>query len=331
MIAAPVQRAWTTLDRRARGTDFIKLPFRSVLNSPEQTGMDFWTVNPYVGCEFGCSYCYARFTHQYVTERSASRGAPSFGAWDPDDFEHRIFVKAEAADVLALTLRPARIGAHAILIGSATDPYQPAERRFRITRQILERLAQYHGLQLGLITKSPLVARDIDLLSRIAERNELTINISIISMDATLLRRIEARSPAPAARMRALEKLARAGLHAGVMIAPVVPGVSDDVAHLEALLRAAKDAGARFAHAAPLRLYGGVKRRFMPVVAQEFPELLPKYEKAYDRNGIVSGVYSGALKRRIAMLRRKVGLPSVPSRSEMAEIPREAVQQELSL
>jgi DNA repair photolyase len=325
------QRAWTTLDRRARGTDFIKLPFKSVLNTPEQTGMDFWSVNPYVGCEFGCSYCYARFTHQYVTERAATRGAPSFGAWSPDDFEHRIFVKAEAADVLALTLRPARIGAHAILIGSATDPYQPAERRFRVTRQILERLAQYHGLQIGLITKSPLVVRDIDVLARIAERNELTINISIVSMDAPLLRRLEARSPAPTARIRALEKLTHAGLHAGVMIAPVIPGVSDDVPHLEALLRAAKEAGARFAHAAPLRMYGGVKRRFLPVVAQEFPELLPKYERAFDRNGVVSGVYAGALKRRVGLLRRKIGLPSVPSRAELAEVPREAAQRELSL
>lgn len=324
--------AFPVLDRRRRGTAFVKLPFKSVLNTPQQTGMDFWSVNPYVGCEFGCSYCYARFTHQYVSERAVANGAPpAFGQWTPDDFESRIFVKAEAADVLALTLRPARIGAHAIFIGSATDPYQPAERTFRVTRQILERLAQYHGLQVSLITKSPLVVRDIDVLSRIAERSELTVNISIMTADPSLMRRLEARSPAPHARLRALHRLARAGIHAGVMIAPVIPGVSDSAPHLEALLRAAKNSGARFAHAAPLRLYGGVKRRFMPVVAKEFPELLPKYERAFDRNGIVSSAYSGALKRRVSLLRRKVGLPSVPSRTDMREEPKEAAQQELML
>jgi DNA repair photolyase len=320
------------LDQRQRGTSFIKLPFKSLLNTPQQTGMDFWSVNPYVGCEFGCSYCYARFAHQYVSERAVSNGAPpKFGQWTPDDFESRIFVKAEAADVLALTLRPSRIGAHAILIGSATDPYQPAERTYRVTRQILERLAQYHGLQIGLITKSPLVTRDIDVLARIAERNELTVSISIMTVDPHLMRRLERRSPLPWARMRALHRLAQAGVHAGVMIAPVIPGVSDDVPHLEALLRAAKENGARFAHAAPLRMYGGVKRRFLPVVAQEFPELLAKYERAFDRNGIVSPAYAGALKRRVSLLRRKVGLPSVPSRADLREESGVVEQQELAL
>ena len=331
-VSKPV--AFSVLDRRQRGTSFIKLPFKSLLNTPQQTGMNFWSVNPYVGCEFGCTYCYARFTHQYVSERAVANGAPpKFGQWTPGDFESRIFVKAEAADVLALTLRPSRIGAHAIFIGSATDPYQPAEQKFRITRQILERLAQYHGLQIGLITKSPLVVRDIDVLARIAERSELTVNISIMTADPSLMRRLEARSPAPHARLRALHRLAQAGIHAGVMIAPVSPGVSDGVPNLEALLRAAKDSGARFAHAAPLRMYGGVKRRFMPVVAKEFPELLPKYERAFDRNGIVSPAYSGALKRRVSMLRRKAGLPSgrVDASTHGRMEAQEASQQELAL
>lgn len=329
---APASGPFSVLDHRRRGTTFIRLPFTSVLNSPRQTGMEFWSVNPYVGCEFGCSYCYARFTHQYVSERAVAKGAPpAFGQWSPDDFEHRIFVKAEAADVLALTLRPARLGAHSVFIGSATDPYQPAERTFRVTRQILERLAQYHGLQIGLITKSPLVTRDIDVLARIAERSELTVSISIMTVDPHLMRRLERRSPAPWARMRALHRLAQAGIHAGVMIAPVIPGVSDDVPHLEALLRAAKDNGARFAHAAPLRMYGGVKRRFLPVVAREFPGLLAKYERAFDRSGIVSPAYAGALKRRVSLLRRKIGLPSVPSRAERREEPKAIEQQELAL
>ena len=306
--------AWAVLDRRERGTQFVALPVRSMLNSPQQTGMGFWSVNPYVGCEFGCTYCYARFAHQYVTERAQAGGVGGVAApWGADDFERRIFVKAGAADVLALTLRRARRDGHAIAIGTATDPYQPAERRFRITRGILERLAQVHGLTIGIVTKSPLVARDVDVLCRLAERSDVTIHISLVTVDAPLLRRIEVRSPAPHARLRALERLARAGLNAGLMIAPILPGITDDVPHLEALLRAAQDAGARFAGTVPLRMYGGVRRRFLPVVAREFPALLPKYERAYDARQLLSPVYVTALKRRVTRLRRMIGIPAAPT------------------
>ena len=326
---------WSVLGRRQRGTSFVSLPFRSVLNSPEQTGMGFWSVNPYVGCEFGCTYCYARFAHQYVVERAASRGAPAQAAWNDEDFERRIFVKAGAADVLALTLRPSRIGSHAIAIGTATDPYQPAERTYRITRQILERLAQFHGLRIGIVTKSPLVARDVDVLSRLAERSEVTIHLSLITTDAPLLRRLEMRSPAPGARLRSLEKLAQAGLSAGIMIAPILPGITDDVPHLEALIRAAKDAGARFAGTTPLRMYASVRRRFLPVVAEQFPQLLTKYERAFGPNQEMSPVYVAALKRRVTMLRRKVGLPSTPMTGRLdgrsTARPPEMIQQEMPL
>lgn len=326
----------TVLDQRARGTSFVALPIKSVLNSPLQTGMDFWSVNPYVGCEFGCTYCYARFAHQYVVERTEARGgAPLPGDWTAEDFEKRIFVKSDAADVLALTLRPSRLGGHSIAIGTATDPYQPAERRYRVTRQILERLSQFHGLHIGLITKSPLVARDVDVFLRIAERSEVTIHISLITTDAPLLRRLEVRSPAPHARLRALEKLAQAGLNAGLIIAPVLPGITDDVPHLEALLQSAKNAGARFAGTAALRMYTHVRRRFFPVVAAEFPRLLPKYERAFSASGAMSPAYVSALKRRVTMLRRKIGLPASPTtargHSMMASNPDEVSQQELSL
>ena len=325
---------WLTLDERQRGTKFVSLPIKSVLNSPMQTGMDFWSVNPYVGCEFGCTYCYARFAHQYVVERGSAKGAPLPGEWAPEDFEKRIFVKAEAADVLALTLRPARIGGHAIAIGTATDPYQPAERQFRVTRSILERLTQYHGLHIGLITKSPLVARDIDVFRRLADRSEVTIHVSIITTDAPLLRRLEVRSPHPAARLRALEKLAQAGLNAGVIIAPILPGITDDVPHLEALLKAAKSAGARFAETSVLRMYANVRRRFLPVIAQEFPHLLPKYERAFAKSGLLSDPYVSAFKRRVTILRRKIGIPSsatTASRRSLMSHPAEEQQEELAL
>lgn len=314
---------WGLLDQRRRGTRFVQLPVRSVLNSPATTGMDFWSVNPYVGCEFGCSYCYARFAHQYVVERALGRGALTPGefadyggpeGWEA--FERRIFVKAGAAEVLALTLKPARVGGRAIVIGTATDPYQPAERDYRITRALLERLAQFHGLHVGLITKSPLVTRDVDILLRLAERSRVTIHISLIAADSGLTRRFEARTPVPAARLRALEQLAAAGLHAGVMLAPVLPGISDDLPHLEALVREAKHAGARFVRADPLRLYPAVKRRFLPLVAAHYPQLLERYEKGFDARGMVRREYAAALKARLARLRRKYGVPDGTGGSE---------------
>ncbi len=326
---------FSVLDQRLRGTRFVSLPALSMLNSPQQTGMDFWSINPYVGCEFGCSYCYARFAHQYVAERAPARGAPPREApWNDDAFEHEIFVKQGAAEVVARTLKPARLGGRAVVIGTATDPYQPAERTFRQTRGILERIAQFHGVDVGIITKSPLVTRDIDVLRRLAERGALTVNVSIISADAALVRALEPKTPLPALRLTALEQLVKAGIHAGVIVAPVVPGITDDVPHLAELLGRAKDAGARFAWAAPLRLYAGVKRKFLPVVAERFPALLPRYERAFDARGIVKPAYAAALTRRMNQLRRRIG---IKGRDEDLEAtcrtawPEAAQQQELNL
>jgi DNA repair photolyase len=314
------------LDVRARGAEFVRLPIASILNSPQQTGMRFWSLNPYVGCEFGCSYCYARYVHRYVVERERDRRlspaatefsaggggeSPRFPGDGSEDgwgaFERRIFVKTDAPDVVGRTLRPSRLQDHGILIGTATDPYQPAERRFRLTRQVLERLAQFHGLRIGLITKSPLVARDVDVLRRLAERNDVTVHFSIIAVDVPLVRKLEPRSPLPPLRFKALATLAKAGLRAGAMIAPVLPGLTDDVPHLRALLRTAKDAGAIFAEASPLRLHPAVKPRFLLVVAREFPALLTRYERAFDERGELSTVYAAALERRVERLKREVG------------------------
>ncbi len=307
----------TLLDQRLRGTRFVHLPIRSILNSPQQTGMGFWSLNPYVGCEFGCTYCYARFAHRYVVERGGAGGA----AWDDAEFEREVFVKSEAPDVLALTLKPSRLGDAAIVIGTATDPYQPAERRFRLTRRILERLAQFHGLNVSIITKSPLVARDLDVLARLAERGRVTAYLSLISVDVPLIRRVEARSPMPPVRLRALRKLVEGGIHAGVMIAPVLPGITDGVPQLLALLRAARAAGAAFVHADPLRLYPAARATFLPVVARHFPALLPRYERAFDARGAVRDEYARALERRVERLKRRTGFGAHERESGAAEPP----------
>ena len=312
--SGPAAPSWTALGLGLHDTEFVQLPIASILNSPQQGGLSFWSLNPYVGCEFGCSYCFARYVHRYVAERAHGRGAAESpgppcagGASGRDDFERRIFVKGQAPDVLGLTLRPARLRGASIAIGTATDPYQPAERRFRVTRQVLERLAQLHGLTVELVTKSPLVVRDVDVLRRLAERNEVTVHFSLIAADVPLVRRLEPRSPVPPLRLAALRKLRRAGIRAGVMAAPVLPGITDGVPQLRALVAAAKEAGAASFHASPLRLYAGVRQRFLPVLARAFPALPARYERAFDSSGDIGPAYRAALERRVERIRRELG------------------------
>jgi len=329
---------WSVLDEPERGTRFVDLPIASILNAPQQTGMTFWSLNPYVGCEFGCSYCFARYAHRFVAERALGRGGisaaefPDFrGPEGWEGFERRIFVKREAADVLGRTLRPARLGGASIAIGTATDPYQPAERRFHVTRQVLERLAQFHGLRVGLVTKSPLVVRDLDVLRRLAERHTLAVHLSLISVDVPLVRTLEPRSPMPPVRLAALRKLARAGIPAGVMIAPVLPGITDGVPQLRALVAAAKEAGAAFVCSSPLRLYAGVRARFLPVVAQAFPALRERYERAFDASGEIGPVYRAALERRVGAIKREMGFVEDRRTGPPAYRRTEALQWELPL
>jgi DNA repair photolyase len=334
----PPPRSLPVLEEKTRGARFRELPARQVLNSPATTGMGFWSLNPYVGCEFGCSYCYARKTHEWVMERTAGRqvgksagssaivrspltdstadlpanspavlpsGRPAVSAWD--QFEHEILVKNTAPDILLRTLDPAKLKDSELVIGTATDPYQPAEKEFRLTRRVLEALLRFRGLSIGLITKSPLITRDLDVLTRLAERHELSINISLASLDGELLRRLEARSPAPHARIRALTRLCSAGLHAGLLIAPILPGITDGWAHLAALFEAARDAGARYIHGAPLRLGPAARAGFLPVLEREFPDLVARYRQRYGSQVHAGKEYERALQRRLTGLRAAFG------------------------
>jgi DNA repair photolyase len=293
------------LDHRGRDTDYLELPVRSVLNTPASTHMGFWSLNPYVGCEFGCTYCYARDTHRWAEERRGS--TVSLPAWEA--FERRILVKTGVAEVLARTLDPARLGQQSLVIGTATDPYQPAERRFRLTRKILEVLLLHRGLSISIITKSPLITRDLDLLRQLAARHDLSVDISLATADARLARRLELRSPVPSARLRALRRLTRAGVHAGLLIAPVVPGITDDRDGLGKLIARAKDAGARYVSGAALRLGPAARRRFLPYLVREFPHLAERYQRHYARSDNASPMYCKALSARLRELQRAYGFP----------------------
>jgi len=323
------------LDQRNRGTRFIGLSVQSVLNTPAATHMGFWSINPYVGCEFGCTYCYARDTHRWVVERAVSQKGGKNGKVVSDDndditleepndlthlppyspsdlppeeaFEKEILVKSDVAGVLAHTLNPARLAGNPLVIGTATDPYQPAERRFRLTRKILEVLRSYHGLSIEIITKSPLVTRDLEVLQAVSRDNELSINISLATADPRLARRLELRSPIPAARLRALRRLTAAGLHAGLIIAPMSPGITDDWAGLARLMEAAKEAGARYVIGSALRLGPAARHRFLPVLEREFPELYERYRRRYASSDLASRSYQDALTRRLNALRQAFG------------------------
>ena len=325
LSAVPPYRptALPILDERLRGTKFVSLQPKSVLNSPQQTGVDFWSLNPYIGCEFGCTYCYARYAHRYTVERAHDAGKLSDeefiefrGPHGWEAFEQRVFVKETLLSALERDLQryfrsggPSVRPAAPIVIGTATDPYQPAERRFRLTRGILDRLARCDGLNVGIITKSPLIARDTDVLRRLQERSDLEVHISLTTVDVALIRQVEARSPMPAVRLRALKRLADAGVRVGVIVAPVLPGITDDVPHLEALFQAAREAGARFVHAGPLRLYPAVRDRFLPMLEARFPQLVARYRRAYQGRSGVPRDYARALAARIKQLQARFGFP----------------------
>jgi DNA repair photolyase len=326
--------------REQRGTTFHEVPVKAILNSPASTGMGFWSLNPYVGCEFGCTYCYARETHKWVVEREAGRreggqaGSGSVSEQEADSeakddtesltaeppnrptalppwlaFEKQILVKTTAAAVLTRTLFPAKLAGSSLVIGTATDPYQPAERKFRLTRSILEALRGWKDLSLAIITKSPLVLRDVDVLRELSRRHEVTVNISLASVDAPLLRRLEARSPAPHARLRALKGLIDGGVHAGIMMAPVVPGVTDSREQIAALMAAGKAAGARYVVGAALRLGPAARARFLPHLAREFPELVERYTNRFGHSESPGQDYVDALARRIRALQQEYGFP----------------------
>ena len=303
-------RALPVLDTQ-KDIRYLATSARTILNRPEATGMGYWSVNPYVGCAFGCGYCYARYAHRYAMERATTAlGAPAAGAeaagvplppWLA--FERRILVKRNAPDLVRKTLRQGSarhlglVRGEAVVIGTATDPYQPAERRFRLTRGILEALAEHEGLRVVVITKSPLVTRDIDVLKRIARNSRVSIHLSLITIDRDLARRIEPRAPTPEARLRALARLRDAGIDAGVNVMPVLPGLTDAPAMLDALLARVAAAGATYAGACALRLRSDARRRWLAMVEAAFPALAPRYRAAYAGGHQIGERYRDGLAR----------------------------------
>ena len=297
---APVGRPVLVGDAARQNADveYRPLSVGSVLNHCLNPRLPFrWTINPYRGCEFGCTYCYARYTHRFF----------DFRGWR--DFERRIFFKERAAESLERDLRRRDLRGQPIAIGTATDPYQPAERHFEITRSILEALERAQGLELSITTKSPLILRDLDLLTRLDRRHSVTAQITVTTLDPGLSRRLEQRAPSPQARLKAVRALTSAGIATSVFCMPVMPEINDGEGTLAPLFAAARDAGAFDVVASPLFLRSAARDRFIPWLRSEFPALEPLYKRLYGRRDYLTVSQREELLATFRHLRLVYGFP----------------------
>ena len=251
------------------GIIFEEIECKTIINKTSASGIPWqYSINPYRGCQHACIYCFARGTHEYLGYDSGR------------DFESRIIVKLNAADVLRQELRRPSWKKDMILLGTACDPYQQAEIKYGITHKLLEVMLQYTQ-PVHMLTKSPAVVRDIDIWARLAEVTDAQIGFSIPTLDEAVWKKMEPGTAKPIKRFDALREMTAAGVRCGVMIAPIIPGVTDDERHLEAVIAAAKDAGAAFVSPNVLYLKPGTKEWFMPALREAYPHLSGKYQRYY--------------------------------------------------
>ncbi len=287
--------------------EFKAIHARSILNrsvSKRQLWMSY-SINPYRGCEFGCKYCFARYTHEFLQPTPLT--TPTRGTLDiPQQpwalaFEREIYLKENAAWLLEQELRHIDPNEE-IAIGTATDPYQPIERRVGITRSILEVFAKHEGYHLGIITKSSLIERDIDLLQQISKRNKLTVHITITTVDAKLARLLEPRAPRPDLRFNAVKKLRQAGIRTGILCSPLLPGITDNETALDAVAQRAAEAGASFLAASPLFLKACSRPTYLSFVREYFPTLAADYAQRFATMDFATAPY----RRKLALMVERV-------------------------
>ena len=289
--------------REGHNVEYFTLPARSLLNRCTGVRMPFtWTINPYRGCEFACKYCYARYTHEFMEMR------------DGMEFEQKIYVKQHTAELLRRDLRRVKRG-ESIALGTATDPYQPAERRYEVTRGILEEFVRHRGLELGIVTKSNLIVRDLDLLREVSRNNVLSVHITVTTLNLELSRILEPRAPRPDLRMEAVREISEAGINVGVSCSPVLPGITDSPADLEALVREAAAAGARHIFANPLFLKPCSAAVFLPFIEKHFPHLVDNYRRRYQDRAFLPPPYGKRISQLIARLRQKYGIKRADPRA----------------
>ncbi len=309
--------------REGHNVEYFTLPSKSLLNRcVRKRAMPFtWTINPYRGCEFGCRYCYARYTHEFMEMR------------DGLEFEQKIYVKQHAAELLRHELKRVKPD-ESIALGTATDPYQPAERRYEVTRGILEEFARHRGFELGIVTKSNLVVRDLDVLIEVAQANKLSVHITVTTLYTDLARVLEPRAPRPDLRVEAVRALAQAGIRVGISCSPVIPGITDSPNDLEELIRTAAEAGADYVFANPLFLKPCSAAVFLPFLQQNFPHLADTYRLRYQDRAFLPPAHGKRLSQLIGSLREKYKLTRAHRRDRPAfatKWPVQAFEEQLNL
>jgi DNA repair photolyase len=303
-------------ERRRVEVRYVEQPCKSALNPVK--GMGFkWSLNPYMGCEHRCAFCYVR-----AYEKRADR--PS-----DDEYGRAIRVKTNVAEVLRRELSRPGWKREIVSIGAATDPYQPAEGRYRLTRACLSVFADCAS-PVSLITRGPMVVRDADVLATLARRAELSITFSIPTLDDDVWRKTEPGTAHPRQRLRAIERLAAAGLRVGVGMAPILPGLSDRPEQLEAVVLAARDAGASHVWSGVLHLRDGTRQHFLEVLERHWPELLSRYLADYRTGPYLRPEKAAPVTRRVSSMVGHLGLAGRP-RELLSPPPAPPEPQQLTL
>ncbi len=255
---------------RYRGLTFLEVDARTIINRlPYTKNFPFeYTINCYRGCSHACVYCFARPSHDYL------------GLGMGEDFDTKIVVKINAVELVRDQTAPRHWAGHPIAMGTNTDPYQPAEGKYRLTRGVVEVLAE-RANPFSMLTKSPLVLRDRHLLADAARRADITVSFSVGTLDTEVWKRSEPGTPHPRQRLQAVRKLKELGISSGVLVAPLLPGISDSPRQVAELMRACRDAGADFAVPIRLHLRPGVKEHYMEWLQEEFPDLVGTYRRLY--------------------------------------------------
>ncbi|MFD6394898.1 Rv2578c family radical SAM protein [Nocardia sp. NPDC060259] len=270
------------------GITFHEVLCKSALNKmPESSSLPFrWTINPMRGCSHACRYCFARGSHEYL------------GLDAGNDFDSEIVVKTNVAAILRRELARRSWQREPVALGTNTDPYQRAEGRYRLMPGIIGALAD-SGTPFSILTKGPLLRRDLPLLTEASRRVAVSVAVSIAILDPDLHRSLEPGTPTPRARLDLVRALADAGFAVHVMAAPIIPCLTDGSAHLDALFAAIADAGADSAMAFPMHLRGSTRGWFLSWLATEHPALLRRYRQLYGRGGTVTPAYSAWLRERV--------------------------------
>jgi len=286
---------------------------------PDESRLPFrWTVNPYRGCSHSCQYCFARAYHAYL----------DLGIGD--DFSSKIVVKTNVTEVLRRELGSPRWPGETVAMGTATDPYQHCEGRYRLTRDVVGALADFEN-PLSILTKSTLIVRDLDVFRRLDRVADLTVSMSVATLDERVRRVVEPGTPPGAKRLEILARFADAGIRTGVLVAPVLPGLTDDSEHLDEVLAACAAAGVRWASAIVLHVRPGIRDHFMPWLRRTYPWLYPRYVELYGRRAYAPRPYQTDVAERFARLRLRHGLGGGHGRPPSQPVGRQRGQLALAI